>query len=348
MRRWFLWVLASCAVALPLSLADDGGVAAPPAPAVPAAPPAPMLDAVKALAAKCVYEPAAFEMTVGPPIRFGEKVVVEMLTFRSPVTSVDPEKNDIVKAKLFRTDKPEPALVVMFGGWRFDPATPKLAARLAEETNLQTLFVDLPFQGLRTPKDRKPGELTFSADLAQNEATFVQAAQDVGRVLDWLVRERKVDPKRLGVLGTSLGGYVACDLYGMTDRFSCCVGLITGGDVASVIFNGNRLTSKIRADLLAAGLEESGVRERMRPLDPSTWARKERKDGLLLIAAEEDEIVRLDTVRALAEAYGGAHLVVMEKSGHINPQALDDHFGEAVRHFSDRLLPKPATVPAAK
>ena len=331
MRRWLPLVFLVSAAAF----AGDG---TPPTPAAPKA--ASVADPVKAVLAKCRYEPCAFEMTVQAPVKFGEKVLFEKLEFPSPVKSADAEKNDVVKAKLFRTEKPEPAAVVFLGGWRYDPATPALAARFAGETGIQALYIELPFQGERTPKGRRSGEVTFSADLAQDEATFVQAAQDVERAVEWLVRERKVDAKRLGILGTSLGGFVAGDLYGMTDRFACAVLQISGGDVASVVFGeSNWLTKHIREGLAAQGLDEAAVRERMRPLDPATWARKERKDGLLLIAAEHDEIVPLATVKSLAESYGGARLVVMPDSTHINPKGLDAHFPEAMKHFVAKLVP---------
>lgn len=336
MRPWLPLVLLLSA------LAYGDGAAAPPAPA--ASPSAPA-DPAALVRAKCRYDRAPFEMTVKGPFTFG-KVKFEKLEYPSPVPSVDPDRNDVVKAKLFRKETSGDALVVFLGGWRFDPATPAMAARLAEETTLQTLLVELPFQGERTPKGRASGEITFSADLAQDEATFVQAAQDVERVVDWLVRERKIDPKRIGISGTSLGGFVASDLYGMSDRFSCAAILISGGDVASVIFaETNWLTRDIRGRLAAQGLDEKAVRERMRPLDPITWARKERRDGLLLVAAEKDEVVPLASVRALADAYGGARVVVMPDATHINPEGLKAHFHEVVRHFSECLLRKAETAP---
>jgi dienelactone hydrolase len=286
-------------------------------------------------------------MTVSEPAALGEKLTVERLAYPSPMTSVDPEKNDTVRARLFRTEKPADAAVIVLGGWRNDPVTPTLGAKLAQESDLQVLYIELPFQGERTPKGRRSGELTFSSDLVQNEATFLQAAQDVGRAVDWLVRERKIDPKRIGILGTSLGGYVAADLYGMDDRFAAAVIQISGGDIATVVFNGNFLTKRLRDQFVAKGIEEQTVRETMRPLDPTTWARKERKDGLLLIAAEKDEVVELPTVKKLAEAYGGAKLVVIPDAHHIDPAKLQENFGEAVSHFKAKLLPKAAATPSA-
>lgn len=306
-------------------------------------------DPVSLLASRAVYEPKPFTMEVGEPAKFGETLVAERMSYPSPVASTDPERNDIVRAKLFRTATPEPALVVFLGGWRRDPMTVALAARFAQETGAQALWIELPFQGERTPKGRATGQLTFSDDLEQNAATFVQAAQDVARAVEWMVRERKVDAKRVGILGTSLGGYVACDLYGMSDRFACAVGQITGGDVASVVFNGNWLTKGVRAGFEKRGLGEAEVRERMKPLDPATWAREARRDGLLLIAAENDEIVPLPTVKALAKAYGGSRVVVMPGATHIDPKSVDAHFGEAVAHFRKHLaIPEPKPAPGAE
>ncbi|MCE9635411.1 MAG: alpha/beta hydrolase, partial [Planctomycetes bacterium] len=126
---------------------------------------------------------------------------------------------------------------------------------------------------------------------------------------------------------------------------------IAGGDVASVVFNGNFLTKNVRADFDAKGVTEAQVREQMRALDPATWARKERKGGILLLAAELDEIVQLPTVQALAEAYGGAKLVVMPGAHHIDPKSLEAHLPTTIEHLSERLIPKgrrKAADPATK
>ena len=86
---------------------------------------------------------------------------------------------------------PAPAVVIALSGWKFDMVTPELGQRLAR-TGVQVLLIELPFQGLRTPKAGRSGQLTFSSDLDQTEATFVQLSQDVQRAIDWLVTEREV------------------------------------------------------------------------------------------------------------------------------------------------------------
>ncbi len=285
---------------------------------------------------RSTYTHAAFEMEVAKPIRAGD-VFIEALRYPSPFESSDRERNDVVKARLFRTEKPEKAAVVALGGWRFDPFTPELAKELAK-TGIQTLYVEIPFQGSRTPRGKRPGQITLSADLEQNEATFVQLAQDVGRAVEWLVRERQVDRKRIGILGTSLGGFVATTLYGMQDRFSCCTSLLSGADVGGVIFNGNYLTRAIREQLVRKELTAADVSKRLRGIDPLTWARKERKDGLFMVAAELDTIVPLASVKKLAKAYGGARVQVAKGANHIAIQALRAQVPLVKAHFEKRLL----------
>lgn len=336
-------------VAAPFALADgtagEAGGAAPVRPA--SGTPSGAADAARrAFLAKCRYEASEAKFEVDAPRKMGERLVLETLRFPSPVRSADPERNDVVRAKLFRTETPEPAAVIFLGGWRRDPLTPTLAARFAE-TGAQALWIELPFQGDRTPKGRFTGDVTLSADLDQNEATFVQIAQDVARAADWLVRERKVDPKRIGLLGTSLGGFAVASLYGMDDRWAGAAVQLAGADVASVLFNGNWLTRNLRDALVAKGLDEEAVRTRMAPLDPGTWARPERKAGLVLLAAEEDEIVPLASVRTLAEAWGGARTLTIPGASHISGNEIAARFPELRDHLTERLGLKKSAEPAA-
>ena len=47
-------------------------------------------------------------------------------------------------------------------------------------------------------------------------------------------------------------------------------------------------------------------------MNPGTWAAPARKSGVLLVAAEADEIVPLHTVEDLQDRYGGAELIVIQ------------------------------------
>ncbi len=330
-------VLAVCALtfaaAESLHAQERAAVAGPAALPKPTAP--------EELQKRARYERAEFTMDAHPPVSVGDGVFAETLRFPSPVDTGDPERNDVVHARLFRTEEPSAAAVVALGGWKFDPLTPKLAQELAR-TGIQVLWIEIPYQGYRTPKGGHSGELTLSADIARDEAAFVQLAQDVGRGVDWLVRERGVDPKRLGLFGTSLGGFAAATLYGMDARWRAVVPQLAGADIASVLLSDNWLTREIGEELRARGYDDASVRAALRAMSPGTWADPQRKDGVLLIAAGEDEIVPLDTTRDLQRRYGGADLVVIPDAPHVDMEGLKSVFPKVRAHFEKLLLPAQA------
>ena len=313
------------------------------------APKLPTAEQMSAFRTKVRYTPQTFEMKVGPQVKVGGRLLVCTLTFPSPYKSVAPDPNDTVRGKLLHLAEPEKAAVIVIGGWRRDPLTPRLAMLLAE-TGVQVVYLQIPFQERRTPKGQWPGALTFSADLKQNIATFEQISLDIGRAREWLIRVRKIDPKRVGIMGTSLGGFAAATLYGMSDDFHCAGIMLAGANVADVVFNGNRLTQRIRAELLKQGLDKETVSKRLALLEPITWADKKRKDGLFLLAAENDTVVPLASVNALAKAYGGATVSVIPDVAHIAPQAVQEHFPKVAAHFAKILAPdrKKTATPGSK
>lgn len=328
-----LALLAAAFLALPTLRAED---TPPSAPAKTEAD-AKNADAAarKRMRALVAYEPTPFEVEANPPV--GGDLLVQPIRYPSPYESTHPDPNDTVHGRYFSVPEPSKAGLIVLGGWRRDPITPALGFELAK-SGLQVLYLSIPFQERRTPEGRWPGELTLSADLDQTEATFVQLARDVDRGVRWLIEEKGVDADRIGILGTSLGGYATATLFGMTDRFRCATVQLAGADIAGVLFNGNFLTRKIAAQLEQDGVTEDEARARLRGLSPDLWADPARKDDLLLIAAERDTIVPLATVERLAELYGGAELVVLDDQPHIAPVALQGNLPKVRDFLVGKLL----------
>ena len=55
-----------------------------------------------------------------------------------------------VVAGLFATAAPEPAAVIVLGGWRFDPMTPQLAGMLAEAATQEERLAQLGFESAQS------------------------------------------------------------------------------------------------------------------------------------------------------------------------------------------------------
>ena len=72
-------------------------------------------------------------------------------------------------------------------------------------------------------------------------------------------------------------------------------------------------------------------------MNPGTWAEPRRKAGVLLVAAELDEIVPLYTVEDLKDRYGGARMIVMPDAPHRAAERLRKTLPEVRKHFEKQL-----------
>lgn len=128
-----------------------------------------------------------------------------------------------------------PAVLLLHGGTAAGKDTPhyiSLAERLVR-TGFNVLAIDLQHFG-----ERSTGLLTtFTEDdkhehLYNRPSTYLawvtQTVKDAGRSYDFLVRERSVDPTRIGLVGYSRGAQLGYIVGGADPRFSV-VALLLGG-----------------------------------------------------------------------------------------------------------------------
>ena len=132
------------------------------------------------------------------------------------------------------------------------------------------------------------------------------AADDLGRVWDAFTARDTVDAARTAVVGASIGANMALRLG--ADR----------ADVGAVV-------------LLSPGLDYRGV----------TTADQLAiyGDRPLLLVASEDDAYSADSVRALAEAAGGATLHIFERAGHgTNMFAVEPELADLIVSWLDAQL----------
>jgi dienelactone hydrolase len=153
-----------------------------------------------------------------------------------------------------------------------------------------TLAVDLPLHGGRTGT---PGDLT-SSNPVQLLSTWRRAVAEARLALEFLESHERVDPQRLGIVGYSLGSFLA-NIVAAESRHVCAIVLAASGD-------------------LPAGLPfESLVRA---VVDPLRAVRRVSRRPLLMINGRFDRTVRPSQAERLFAAahepktmrwYGGGH-----------------------------------------
>ena len=251
--------------------------------------------------------------TVGPPRRLG---VVDRrdVSFPSPVRTGVPG-NDTVRALWFTPVDAKPVgAVIQLPAWKErNLAAETLVAMGMASRGIAVLLMPLPWQVDRAAPGVGPGEWTLSSDLSRTRAAWLQGAQEVYVASRWIERSQGIPPARQGVFGISLGGHVAGIAYGAyPDRFRAGVFVLAGGGLEHLLSSDAEPVRALKAAMKARGVTPAEVGEILRPLDPATWARPDRKDGVFLVGARADEVVPPEHIQALSDAYGGAPILWLE------------------------------------
>jgi len=177
-------------------------------------------------------------------------------------------------------------------------------------SGLDVVLVALPLHGPRAPAgSRFSGQLFASPDVVRLNETMAQAAHDVIALVAWL-RSRTQAP--IGVMGLSLGGYVAALLAALVPDLAFVIPV-----VAPVCF-GDLAHRFMRAGTPGAGLERAELRAAYRVHSPLAHAARVARERLLILAAHGDRIVPAEHPRWL-EAHWERPRTVWFSGSHLAP-----------------------------
>jgi len=243
------------------------------------------------------------------------KVTISELTYPSPGPSVAPE-NETVYAEYFRPpgDGPFRSAVVLdiLDGRGY--VARMVAASLANR-GVAALYVKLPYYAERRPKTLDPKKLA----LPDAVGAVKQGVRDIRRGAAWL--RGRTEIQSVGIVGVSLGAFVAELAAGADGGFERCAFVDGGGSIADTIYAGSKETRKIVAALEQHGYKEEEVREALAPVEPLSTIGGVPRGGVLMINCTKDEIVPRASTERYWEAIGKPEIIWYE-GGHY---ALKDH-----------------------
>ena len=116
-------------------------------------------------------------------------------------------------------------------------AVGRLFARSLRAYGLHTFLIHLPYYGERATAGRDWDRVDFLP-------TMRQAVADVRRARDAAAGLPDVEPGRIGLQGTSLGGFVAALAGSLDGRFSAVFIMLAGGNLDDLVANGRQDTAK--------------------------------------------------------------------------------------------------------
>ena len=196
--------------------------------------------------------------------------VVERYTYPSPVPPSFPEAKDVV-AYCFRPvgmppgRRPAVLCLHILGG---NGSITRAIASSYAARGLTALMPLMPMFLERTPTRGRLTDLASPDGPRHLGETFRAVPHDVRRSLDVLAALPEVDPARIGLIGTSLGGILG--VSAATDpRVQKAVFLLAGGDLESILRANNHEVQPIAACIARANPSERAViDEAMRTLEP--------------------------------------------------------------------------------
>ncbi len=237
------------------------------------------------------------------------EVDVFTLTFPSAVKTAS-AANNRVYAEYYQPRKAgkHPALIVLdiLDGAQ---VVARAEALWLAQHDIPALVVYMAYYGPR----REPGskERLLSTDIEKSVANIRQTVLDCRLALAWLETRPEVDPKKLGVLGTSLGSFVGGVFAGVEPKIHSVNLLLGGGDLVES-FSEHPVAVVLTPILKLAGVTLPKLKKLIGPIDPITYAGQLKDKRLLLIAASRDDVVPPIAMKRLWEATGKPEMIWVE------------------------------------
>jgi dienelactone hydrolase len=259
-------------------------------------PPDSNIDAAACIAG-LTWTPKPFTVEVQPSQPGGGDFLVR---FPSPRPIGSPI-NDRVAMEWFATRDGEelrtaPSIVVVHESAR-NMTIGRLIARGLSGQGLHAFLIHLPNYGAR--HEATP----LTADRVS--PSLKQAIADVRRARDAVAGLPFVDHSRIGLQGTSLGGFVTATVAGLDHGYDRVFIVLAGGDLQEVILHGERDAIKVHAKLTAAGMSDDQIKDATHQIEPLRLAHRIRPEVTWLFNGKLDTVVPPRCSLALAEA---AHL----------------------------------------
>jgi dienelactone hydrolase len=257
-------------------------------------------------------------------------VKVYSLRFSSPVKSPDPE-NNTVYAEYYRPNKPGPfPCVVVLDITGGDQSLSRVIARHLAQNGIGGLFVQMAYYGPRRPPGSNKRLLSY--DIARTHAAIRQTVLDLRCAAAWMASRPEIDKENLGIMGTSLGSFMAALTAEMEPRYHKVAVLLGGGGFVDAYYDHPKARPIVSVFETLGGSKALATRL-FAPIDPLTCAGNLKDRKLLIVAAKHDEIVPPRMAENLWNATGRQRIIWLNAGHYSAILFLVSGLNEVVEHF---------------
>lgn len=260
------------------------------------------------------------------------EVDVYHLTFPSPVVSPSPE-NNTVHCEYYRSRSGGrlPGVIVLdiTGG---DQSLSRGIALFMAQNKINALFVQMAYYGPRRPPGSK--QRLLSTDIPHTMEAVRQTVLDVRVAGAWLASRPEIDARRLGIMGTSLGSFIATLCAETEPRFARAAILLGGGGLVDAYYDHPQAKPFTKAYELLGGTKAK-LKDRLAPVDPLTLAGNLKGRDVLMLCASRDEIVPPAAATALWAAAGRPKIHWYDTTHYGAALFIPQMLPVVVRHFRE-------------
>lgn len=257
-------------------------------------------------------------------------VRVFRVQFPSPVKTATPE-NNTVHAEYYRPygKGPFPGVIVLDITAGDQSLSRHLSLFLAQK-KIAALFVQMAYYGPRRPPGSKLRLLM--PNIEHSLAAVRQTVLDLRVATAWLEARPEIDKKRLGIMGTSLGSFMAALTAEMEPKLGRVAVLLGGGGFVDAYYDHPKAASYRKIYEALGGTKEL-LAKIIAPADPLTCAANLKEHKLLILAGKRDTIVPPKMAEALWKASGRQKIVWYDCDHYGAIVYLASALDHIVKHF---------------
>lgn len=239
-------------------------------------------------------------------------IEIYSVCFPSPLKTPH-EENNTVHAEYYRPRKDGPfPCVLILDITAGDMVVSRTMARHLAKSGIGGVCVYMPYYGPRKPNGSR--ERLLSYDIKHTVEAVRQTVLDLRRAVAWMESRPEIDRKNLGVMGTSLGSFVAALTAEMEPKLGRVAVILGGADFIDGYQDHPKAEPYFKL-MESLGITKEMMKEAIAPVDPITCATNLKDRKVLIIAAKKDEIVPPKMAENLWNATGRQKLIWLN-AGH--------------------------------
>jgi dienelactone hydrolase len=264
------------------------------------------------------------------------EVRISHLTFPSPVHTPHGENNTVHAEYYCPVGKGCFPGVIVLDITAGDQSLSRTISTWLAQNGVAALFVQMAYYGPRRPPGSKLRLLM--PDVDHTLAAVRQTVLDLRVASAWLESRSEVDGKKLGIMGTSLGSFMASLTGEMEPRLGRVAVLLGGGGFIDGYYDHPKAAPYRKLYEAMGGSKEKLLQEnfgkRIATVDPITCAANLKDRRLLILAGKRDEIVPPRMAKALWKASGEQKIVWYDCTHYGAALYLVSAFDQVLDHFT--------------